>query len=196
MTSGNFPFRSPKAVPSAYKRKFSRTIALTGKERFFPEDDIIVSKTDLKGTITYANNVFLDIASMTEGEAIGAPHSVIRHPDMPRAIFKLMWETIQAGHEIFAYVINMAKTGDHYWVFAHITPTFDDTGKIIGYHSNRRVPDRDALKIIIPLYAHLKTIEDSLPDRARGLEKSTSALQAVLREKGISYDEFIFSLSR
>ena len=87
---------------------------ITGKERFFADDELIVSKTDLKGRITYANNLFLEIADYSEKEVLGQPHSLIRHPDMPRSIFKLLWDTIQGGSEIFAYVINGTKFGDHY----------------------------------------------------------------------------------
>ena len=98
---------------------------LTGVERFFDKDEIIVSKTDLKGRMTYCNDVFLRIAGYTEQELLGQPHSIIRHPDMPRCVFKLLWDTIGAGKEIFAYVINRAKNGDHYWVLAHVTPSRD-----------------------------------------------------------------------
>ena len=100
----------------------------TGIERFFEEDEIIVSKTDPKGVITYANRVFLRIAQYEEEEILGAAHNIIRHPDMPQCIFDLLWKTIASGQEIFAYVKNMAKNGDHYWVFAHVTPTFDSAG--------------------------------------------------------------------
>lgn len=94
--------------------------ALTGVERTFDPDQFIVSKTDLKGRITYANKVFLDIADYTEAEILGQPHSVIRHAHMPRCVFRLLWERIQTGREIFAYVVNAAKNGDHYWVLAHV----------------------------------------------------------------------------
>lgn len=97
----------------------------TGKEVFFPEDDIIVSKTDLKGRLTYTNRIFCDISSYSEAELMGQPHSIIRHPDMPRAVFKLLWDTLAEGREIFTYVKNMARSGDHYWVLAHVTPSYD-----------------------------------------------------------------------
>ena len=113
----------------------------TAVERTFKEDDIIVSKTDLKGIITYANRTFLEIALYSEEEVLGQPHSIIRHPDMPRCVFKLLWDTIQAGEEIFAYVKNMSKNGDYYWVFAHVTPTFNQRNEITGFHSNRRTPN-------------------------------------------------------
>lgn len=178
------------------RQKFATSVRPTGLERTFSPDDVIVSKTDPKGIITYANDVFLEIASLTERQVVGAPHSVIRHPAMPRAVFKLLWETISKGDEIFAYVLNMASNGDHYWVFAHVTPTFAVDGGITGYHSNRRVPDRDALRVIEPLYAELKAIEERAPDRAHGLTRSFDHLAGLLRSKGVTYDEFVFSLAR
>lgn len=178
------------------RQKFASIIQPTGVERTFHPDDVIVSKTDPKGIITYANDVFLEIAGLTETQVIGAPHSIIRHPDMPRAVFKLLWDTLARGEEIFAYVLNMAATGDHYWVFAHVTPTFTREGGISGFHSNRRVPDKAALEAVKPIYASLKAIEDGARDRASGLEASFAAVLKLLRDKGLSYDEFVFSLAR
>lgn len=90
----------------------------TGVERRFGEDELIVTKTDLKGRITYCNEVFVRMSGYTEQECLGEPHNIIRHPDMPRCVFKLLWDTIQGGQEIFAYVLNLSKNGDHYWVLA------------------------------------------------------------------------------
>lgn len=178
------------------RQKFASVVKPTGVERTFHRDDVIVSKTDTKGIITYANEVFLDLAGLSEAQAIGAPHSVIRHPDMPRAVFKLLWDTLFKGDEIFAYVLNMSANGDHYWVFAHVTPTFSLDGGITGFHSNRRVPEKSALEVIKPLYASLKAIEDAAADRASGLRASFDTVLKLLRDKGMSYDEFVFSLAR
>jgi len=176
-------------------RKISSTTSPTGVERFFEDDEIIVSKTDLKGKITYTNRVFLRIAGYDERDLLGAPHSIIRHPDMPRCIFKLLWDTIQAKKEIFAYVVNMAKGGDHYWVFAHVTPSIDESGNILGYHSSRRVPDRRILDgTIVPLYKSLLAEEQKHADRKKGLASSYGMLANLLSEKGMEYDELVFSL--
>ncbi len=188
------PLKKGDAGP--VRQKFASHVRPTGVERTFAVDDVIVSKTDTKGIITYANDVFLDIAGLTEAQVIGAPHSIIRHPGMPRAVFKLLWDTVSKGEEIFAYVLNMAANGDHYWVFAHVTPTFARDGGIVGYHSNRRVPDRNAIAVIEPLYAQLRAVEEKAPDRARGLQESFAAVVQLLRDKGQSYDEFVFSLTR
>ena len=113
---------------------------------------------------------------------------------MPRCVFKLLWDTISAGKEIFAYVKNRSKNGDHYWVLAHVTPTFDKTGNIISYHSNRRVPRREAVEKVEGLYRQLLQIEQSNPDRKAGMEASFQAVLATLKNAGVPYDEFVFAL--
>jgi len=169
--------------------------ALTGVERTFKDDEIIVSKTDTKGRLIYVNQTFLDVADYTEAECVGQPHNMIRHPDMPRCVFKLLWDEISQGREIFAYVVNRTKFGDHYWVLAHVTPTFDEDGKTIkGYHSNRRVPDATALEVIKPLYAELKAEEDRHGNAKDGMNASLKMLQDKLAKAGMEYDEFIITL--
>lgn len=169
-------------------------VYLTGVERSFGTDEIIVSKTDPKGRIIYANEVFLRLAGYSEGEIIGQPHSIIRHPAMPRCVFKLLWDTIQAGQEIFAYVLNRSKNGDHYWVLAHVTPTFDAQGNIVSYHSNRRSPRREAVAKAEALYRDLLAVEAAAEDRKQGMENSFKLLVDKLQALGVPYDEFVFAL--
>ncbi|WP_417482822.1 PAS domain-containing protein [Maricaulis sp.] len=170
---------------------------LTGKERTFPDDQVIVTKTDLKGHITYANEVFQSLSSLTERECLGAPHNLIRHPDMPRCVFDLMWKTIQDGREIFAYVLNRATNGDHYWVHAHVTPSFNDAGEIVGYHSNRRKPERRVVQEhIIPLYAQLRAEERRHERPKQALAASTEMLNSKLAELGLEYDQFVCTLGQ
>ena len=166
----------------------------TGKERTFGEDEVIVSKTDTKGRITYGNDVFLRISGYPESEIVGAPHSILRNPAMPRCVFKLLWNKIEAGDEIFAYVVNMANGGDHYWVFAHVTPTFGPDGKVIGYHSNRRKPTPDQIRTVSALYKSLLDIEERSSDRKAGMEQAYEHLSAMLKSKGVSYEEFVFTI--
>lgn len=169
--------------------------SLTGVERFFEDDEIIVSKTDLKGRISYANNIFLRLAGMSEKETLGQPHSCIRNPNMPRCIFKLLWDTIQDGREIFAYVVNRSRNGDHYWVLAHVTPSRDGSGNVVGYHSNRRVAARPVLDdTIIPLYKTLLEEELKHANSKDGLKASYNMISDMLNGSGVAYDEFIFSL--
>jgi PAS domain S-box-containing protein len=167
----------------------------TKTEVTFDSDEIIVSKTDLKGRITYANRVFARVAGYSQLELLGEPHSIIRHPDMPRAVFKLLWDRLGVEQEVFAYVKNMTKRGDFYWVFAHVTPSYDDKGKVTGYHSSRRVPDRRIVETAItPLYADLLKIEQSFTNAKDGLAASYSRLLEIVKSKAVSYDELIFSL--
>ncbi len=166
----------------------------TGRERTFADDEIIVSKTDVAGRITYANRVFMHVSGYEEHELLGAPHSLVRHPSMPRAIFKLLWERLLGGHEVFAYVNNLARSGDNYWVLAHMTPSFGPDGAIVGFHSNRRVPERSKIAKAEPLYAALLAVEQRTPDRARGLVASYDTLIAELLASGKSYDEWVWSL--
>ncbi len=166
---------------------------LTGKERTFAPDDIIVSKTDTRGRITYANDIFLQIAGFKEEEVLGQPHSLIRHPDMPRAVFKLLWETVEAGEELFAYVKNMCKNGDHYWVYAHVTPTFDNQRRVVGFHSSRRVPERRGVEKMQVIYKALRDEERRFSDDRKGLEASYQLLLKTLEDIGVGYSEFIWS---
>ncbi len=160
-----------------------------GNELCFDENLFIVSKTDTKGNITYANDLFIEISGYTEKELIGAPHSILRHADMPRAVFKLLWDKIQAGGEIFAYVKNKTKTGKYYWVHAYVTPIIDSRkNEIIGYHSVRRSANPKALAIIEPLYQKMLQAEKS-----GGVQASIALLNATLSQLKVSYDAFILS---
>jgi PAS domain S-box-containing protein len=166
----------------------------TGQARTFADEEIIVSKTDVHGKITYVNDVFERVSLYSRRELVGAPHSIIRHPDMPRCVFQVMWDTIQAGREIFAYVVNLARNGDHYWVFAHITPTVDAKGAIQGYHSNRRTADGRALQQIEPLYAELRRAEAGHSRKQEAVEAGLATFHTLLQQRGQTYDEFIWSL--
>ena len=157
--------------------------------REMQENDFIVSKTDTKGRITYTNKIFMEMAEYTEKELLGKPHSIIRHPDMPKSVFKLLWDTIEDKNEIFAFVINKTKNANTYWVYANITPSFDDRGNIIGYYSVRRKPNPAAIEIIKPLYASMLKAEKS-----GGVDAGTKVLTDLLHEKGTDYNELIISL--
>ncbi len=167
----------------------------TGVERTFAADEIIVTKTDPQGRITYANDVFLRMSALTEDEALGQPHSLIRHPDMPRGVFRLMWQTIARGEEMFAYVVNLATDGAHYWVFAHVTPTFDRGGRIVGYHSNRRTPDRDGVVAAQSLYRRLLEAEQTRGHGPEAAAHGQDVLEGILLESGTTYDEYVWSIT-
>lgn len=171
-------------------------IVPNGREVYFGEEEIIVSKTDLKGVITYANDVFVRVSGYSEAELLGRPHNLIRHPEMPACVFQLLWDTLKQKQEIFAYVVNMARDGSAYWVFAHVTPSYDLAGNHIGYHSNRRVPYLDALPAVKALYAKLLQVERRYPTKKEAIEASTAVLLKTLADAGVSYSQFVFSLSK
>ena len=174
--------RSPRCAP-------------TGEERTFGDDEIIVSKTDPRGFITYANSAFLRIARYDEQDVIGQPHNIIRHPDMPRCVFNFMWDTIKGGTEMFAYVKNLAADGAHYWVLAHVTPSYGKGRQIVGYHSNRRCPRPAAVREIDALYQSLSAEEHRYQDPRAAMEASGQALASILLASGgWTYDEFVWDL--
>jgi len=144
----------------------------------------IVSETDAKGKITFCNDYFMEVSGYNEEELIGSPHSIVRHPDMPKVVFKLLWETISAGKNINAVVKNLAKDGRYYWIFTEFEIRKDtDTGKIIGYHASRKTISKHVIEIIANLYAELLKIE-----KENGVEASQVYLVNFLKEKGNDVD--------
>ena len=158
-------------------------------ELTFLDSEIIVSKTDTKGKLTYGNELFLKLAGYEEKNIIGAPHNIVRHPDMPKVIFEMLWSYIQDGKEIYAYVVNKSKDGDYYWVLANVTPSYDAKNKIIGYYSVRRKPAKEAMAVIKPLYKQLLSAEKS-----GGIAASKKILNKLIEENGGRYDKFIVSI--
>jgi PAS domain S-box-containing protein len=172
-----------------------RAVGPTGVERTFGPEEIIVSKTDPKGIITYANDVFVRVAGYTEEDILGQPHNLIRHPAMPRAVFQLMWDVIPTGKELFAYVLNLAADGGHYWVLAHVTPSFGPGGAIVGYHSNRRWVPPATRRTVGDLYAMILAAENRQTRTKDAIAAGTEALLGALDAAGATYDEFVWSLA-
>jgi len=165
----------------------------TNQEQVMRENDFIVSKTDTKGIITYANRIFIEFSKYTEDELIGKQHNIIRHPDMPRGVFKLLWDTIGQGNEIFAYVKNMSKDGGFYWVFANVTPSYNQQGNVVGYYSVRRKPKQESIDICSGLYqAMLEAERKAGPKYA--MDASLELVTGILADKGVTYEEFILSI--
>jgi PAS domain S-box-containing protein len=168
-------------------------IVPTQKERVMREDDFLVSKTDTKGRITYGNQIFIEFSGFEERELLGQQHNIVRHPDMPRGVFKFLWDTIAAKQECFAYVKNMSKDGGFYWVFANITPSLNAQGQIEGYFSVRRKPRPQAVAVMEPLYRQLLDVERKAGTKD-ACDASIAVLTSVLKEKGVSYESFILSI--
>jgi len=124
-------------------------------EEYRFSDGLIVSSTDLKGIITYANRKFCEIAGYTRQELMGKNHNIVRHPDMPKAAFKELWDTIQAGKEWTGVVKNLRKDGRYYWVYSHIAPILNNDGEITGYTAARRPASENEVSECIPLYKEM-----------------------------------------
>jgi len=129
------------------------------KEQVLSSVDIIVSQSDLDGFIIYANPIFYKIAGYNYGELIGENHNIIRHEDMPKTIFNLLWEELKNKNEVYSLVKNRCKDGGFYWVFAHIRPSFNKDGTVRNYISTRRAASQKAKSIIEPIYQQLLEIE-------------------------------------
>jgi PAS domain S-box-containing protein len=157
------------------------------------EDDFIVSKTDLKGKITYCNRIFIEFSGYSEEQLLGAQHNIVRHPDMPRGVFKFLWDTISQRQECFAYVKNMSKDGSFYWVMANVTPNIDPQGNIEGYFSVRRKPSREAVSTMTEVY-RLMLDEERRAGPRDACAASLAMLTGLLTQKGVSYESFILSL--
>lgn len=154
-------------------------------------DTLITSKTNLKSLITYCNHDFYTYSGFSESEVLGKPHNIVRHKDMPKAVFKLLWDYIKQGKEVFAFVKNRTKDNRHYWVFANVTPSIDINNNIVGYYSVRRRPNPAAIAKIAPLYEQMLQAEES-----GGVESSTALLTQVCEQAGKGYNELIFALQR
>ncbi|WP_274605643.1 methyl-accepting chemotaxis protein [Allochromatium vinosum] len=141
-------------------------LPVTATEHVMRDDQLIVSKTDLKGRITHFNRDFVDISGFTEQELMGAPQNIIRHPDMPPAAFKDMWHTIQSGRPWTGLVKNRCKNGDFYWVEANVSP-LREHGQITGYISVRRKPTREQIAEAEVIYARLRAGKHAQPLMAR-----------------------------
>lgn len=157
------------------------------------EGELIVSKTDLKGRITYGNRAFNHYSGFTERELLGKQHNIVRHPDMPRAVFQLLWDRLKAGQEVFAFVKNIAKSDSFYWFFANVTPSYDAQGKLLGYFSIRRKLNPAAIAVIQPLYRKMLQAEKDARTQD-AIAASTQLMLDALAAQNISYDDFVRDL--
>ena len=148
---------------------------------------LIVSRTNRQGIIEYANRDFSAVSGYSMEELIDRPHRVVRHPDMPGVIFKMMWERLHNNQDIFAVVKNLAKNGDYYWVTTHFEiRKHPYENRVVGYVAHRRGADAHLVAKITPLYEELLAIE-----KAEGLAASEAYLNDYLKTKKMTYDEYI-----
>ncbi len=125
-----------------------------------PKEGLIVSHTDLKGIITYANDTFAQISGYDQKELIGKPHNILRHPDMPSSLFRNLWISVQDGRLWSGYVKNKTKSGGYYWVYAQVSPLYGKDGAHIGYKSLRQAVDKQKRNELEESYIALKEREE------------------------------------
>ena len=150
---------------------------ITQRERTFPAQQRLISTTDAKGVITYCNDAFVEISGFSREELIRAPHNLVRHPDVPAAVFSHMWGTLKQGLPWMGIVKNRCKNGDHYWVNAYVTPVFDGN-QVVGYESVRVKPTAEQIRRAEALYARMRADE---ADVARARAGDTAAFAALVR---------------
>lgn len=162
-------------------------------EKVLGTDAFLVSKTDKSGRITYANQTFIDLSGYSERELLDKDHNVVRHSDMPRGVFKLMWDTLKRPEEFIGFVKSRGKDGSAYWAYATIIPSFDPRGEVIGYFSVRRKPKEGALAAIEAIYRAMLE-EEARQSGDAGVRASVALLNNLLAEKGLSYEQYILGL--
>ena len=149
---------------------------------------VIMSKTDYKGVIQYANEYFMTICGYEEYELMGKPHNVIRHPDMPKVIFKFMWERLHKGENIYAIVKNLAKDGSYYWVMTTFETTYDEDGDILAHYARRKAVPIEARKTFEDLYKRIIKIEN------QNEEVAEKYFYGFIEDSGKTYDELFLSI--
>ena len=145
------PAEPHRSAEFTYQDGRRRLLHWSEREVPYPDGRLIVSRTNLDGIITHANDAFVELSGYVREELIGAPHNILRHPDMPRAAFKDLWSTLLDGRKWHGYVKNLRKDGAHYWVYATALPNVRDC-KVVGYTSVRRKPSRKRIEDVLPLY--------------------------------------------
>jgi aerotaxis receptor len=159
-----------------------QNLPVTQQERTFSEHERLISTTDLNSKITYCNDAFVAISGFTREELIGQPHNLVRHPDMPPAVFGHMWDVIKQGKPWMGIVKNRSKNGDFYWVSAYVTPIYEN-GQISGYESVRSLPTREQKQRAEQLYARLragKPAISAMETWTRGLLEAWPVIVAAL----------------
>jgi len=130
-------------------------------EEYIYDGKVIISQTDTKGNITYANKKFCEVSGYSVDELIGKPHNIIRHPDMPKAAFAKMWETIKGGQVWNGLIKNLRKDGLYYWADSEILPIVGENDEITGYIAARRAGSRKDIKESEELYIKMLESESS-----------------------------------
>jgi len=162
------------------------TVLPIDKEVVWDKDLILVSKTDKFGNIKYCNEVFVNVSGYEDHELVGKPHNIIRHPDMPAVIFKLLWANLKNGKDFHAVIKNISKSGRYYWVITQFEIQTNADGEILNYVGRRKAIPAGVAEKFSHLYTKLKQIENAV-----GVEAAEEYLYGFLDDKKVSYDEYL-----
>ena len=157
---------------------------VTQREYTLDDETVLISRSDLKGNVTYANAAFVEVSGYTRDELMGSPHNLIRHPDMPEAAYADFWKTIQSGASWQGTVKNRRKNGDHYWVTASVAP-LRDGDRIVGYTSLRRKAPAQSIALAEIVYKEI---------REKGKSRRYTLAQGALKRRGVGGFLLAFSL--
>jgi len=182
--------RSTDTVLSKKYNKDDQLGVVTNTETFLQPNDLIISRSDLQGTVIQCNSLLATLSGWSKEELLGSNHNVLRHPDMPKVLFKITWDAIKAKKEFYGYIKNLRKDGGFYWTFAYITADINENGEITGYTSYRRFAPELTIAAIEPIYKILIEAEEQ-----GGLETSDPLFKTYLEKTGFgSYDKLIVDL--
>ncbi|HHQ69781.1 MAG TPA: PAS domain-containing protein [Halothiobacillaceae bacterium] len=164
---------------------------LSGQERELKESEIISTRTDHRGVITFINPMFTKVTGFTKEDAIGKPHNLIRHPDVPRCVYKLLWDEIKQGNKFFAVTKNRCKNGDHYWTLGYFQAETNKDGEITGFRSTRHgLHDPKLKKDFDQLYKQVREEELQYP-RPQQIDAGMELLYKLLKKRGFDqYEAF------
>jgi PAS domain-containing protein len=171
------------------------TVTPLNRQRHIATDDLLVTMSDTQGVITYANGPFCQVQACHERDLIRQPHNILRHPDMPAAIFELVWQRLRAGHEVFAYVKNLAHNGEYYWTLSHWMMNGDTAGRPAGYQCCRRSTGTKSIAAIESVYREMRRIERAAATPEVGIAQSRQWLDQLLASRNQNYDQFVLSLA-
>ena len=146
----------------------------------------IISKTDELGNIKSGNDYFFELSGYDQEQCLGKPHNILRHPDMPKLVFRLLWTKLHAKQKVNAFVKNRTKNGDYYWVYATVIPVLDRDGNVVNYHSIRKASNPDAISLITPLYEKLNELE-----RVEGPDASKTHLKEFLDTTPMKFNDLM-----
>ncbi|MHB8919517.1 MAG: PAS domain-containing protein [Halothiobacillus sp.] len=159
---------------------------ITDHERVLLRSEIISSRADYRGIITFVNPVFLKVTGYEKGEVLGQPHNMIRHPTVPRAVYRVMWDVIKAGEQFFGVTKNRCKNGDFYWTLGYFQPEIDaGTHEITGFRSTRHGLHDESLKQEFEeLYQNVRQTELKYPHNAEQVQAGVECLTKQLKRRG------------